>query len=328
MRRSGGYTKILLLAVLVVFMAGCSGGGGTGFFMPGDTSHPAVSSTVPADAAGNVAVNANITATFSKAMAPSTITPVNFMLTAPGLTPVAGVVTYDGAATATFTPASSLKSSTTYTATIATGAKDLHGNALTKEYVWTFTTTTTVASQVDYYTINNNNGATFTRSPVPFSLPTGVAGAVSQTINTDGSVTISIDSTSGYADCGFYLYAGTLGNLNGITITSAAGSDPVGVNIWFDKDNSGEYFTWTGDVYSNVAPDAYILGPSSTGNSLSVDAGSTFTSINPGGGNYTLAQLKSGAAAGISGTTPIAIWVGINTSSGSLNATIQSISLN
>ena len=41
---------------------------------------------------------------------------------------------------ATFTPASALAASTTFTATITTGAKDLAGNALASDFVWTFTT--------------------------------------------------------------------------------------------------------------------------------------------------------------------------------------------
>ena len=141
-------------------------------------------------------------------------------------------------------------------------------------------------------------------------------------------MTLTINNAAASEDCGFYVYVGTLGNLNGITITSTAGSDPIGVNLWFDRDNGGEYFTWTGNVYNSVGADAYILRPSTASNILTVNANSSFTSLSSGGGNYTLDQLKNGAAPGIGGTTPIAIWVGINTSSGSLNSTIQSISLN
>ena len=56
-----------------------------------------------------------------------------------GTTPVAGVVTYSGT-TATFTPTSSLTANTLYKATITTGAKNVAGTSLTKDYVWTFTT--------------------------------------------------------------------------------------------------------------------------------------------------------------------------------------------
>lgn len=99
------------------------------------------------------------------------------------------------------------------------------------------------------------------------------------------------------------------------------------MNIWFDVDNNGEFFAWNGNVLSGLGNDAYILGPSSVQNVLSVDANSNFTSLIPGGGNYTLAQLKSGAAPGITSATKIAIWVGFATNGGSLNATINSISI-
>jgi len=102
-----------------------------------DTTPPTVNSTSPVVA---VAVNSNITATFSEAMDPLTITTLTFTLKQ-GTTPVSGVVSYAGL-TATFDPASDLASNTTYTATVTTGAKDLAGNAMAANYVWTFNTST------------------------------------------------------------------------------------------------------------------------------------------------------------------------------------------
>jgi hypothetical protein len=97
-----------------------------------------VSSTIPANAATGVAINRAITAAFSEAMDPLTVTDVTFTLKQ-GTTPVLGAVTYDGI-TATFTPDVDLTASTVYTATITTGAKDLAGNALVSNFVWSFTT--------------------------------------------------------------------------------------------------------------------------------------------------------------------------------------------
>ncbi len=108
-----------------------------------DTTAPTVSSTVPANTAVAVVVNRNITATFSEAMQPSTITAATFTLTT-GATPVLGAVTSVGSV-ATFNPTSDLTASTTYTATITTGVKDLTGNALAATYTWSFTTGTTTA---------------------------------------------------------------------------------------------------------------------------------------------------------------------------------------
>ena len=63
---------------------------------------PTVSSTVPDNAATGVTVNSAMSATFSEAMDPSTITNVTFIISN-GVTPVSGAVTYIGV-TATFTP--------------------------------------------------------------------------------------------------------------------------------------------------------------------------------------------------------------------------------
>jgi hypothetical protein len=102
-----------------------------------DTTPPTVISILPANAAIDVANNSALTATFSKALDPSTITNVTFTLMQ-GTTPVTGTVTYAGV-TATFTPTANLAASTVYTATITTGVKDLAGNALAANYSWSFT---------------------------------------------------------------------------------------------------------------------------------------------------------------------------------------------
>src|SRR5207253_3203126 len=96
-----------------------------------------VSATVPANSASGVGLSAQIATTFSEAMDASTINTTTFTLKQ-GTTPVAGTVSYSGI-TATFTPAGNLAPLTTYTATIS-GARDLAGNALAADYVWSFTT--------------------------------------------------------------------------------------------------------------------------------------------------------------------------------------------
>ncbi len=99
---------------------------------------PTVSSTDPLNAATGVGFNQKIAATFSKTMDASTVTTATFTLKQ-GTTSVSGFVSYSGT-TAIFAPASNLAASTVYTATITTGAKDLAGNALASNYVWSFTT--------------------------------------------------------------------------------------------------------------------------------------------------------------------------------------------
>ena len=100
---------------------------------------PTVVSTVPVNGATGVAVNTTISATFSLPMDATTINTTTFTLTGPGATAVTGAINYAGN-TATFTPAAVLASSTLFTATIATGAKDPTGAPLAANFVWTFTT--------------------------------------------------------------------------------------------------------------------------------------------------------------------------------------------
>jgi hypothetical protein len=87
-------------------------------------------------------VAANVTAVFSEAMDPATITGTNVTLKQ-GAVQIAAAVTYVAATrTVTIDPSANLSARTVYTATIKGpgGAKDLAGNALATDKVWTFTT--------------------------------------------------------------------------------------------------------------------------------------------------------------------------------------------
>ena len=112
-----------------------------------DTTLPTVISTNPADLATGVARNADIVATFSESMNPSTINDATFTLKQ-GYTPVAGTVSYlDGFnGQATFYPTNDLAANTTYTAAVTTGARDLAGNTTSTPgdiKKWSFTTGST-----------------------------------------------------------------------------------------------------------------------------------------------------------------------------------------
>jgi hypothetical protein len=164
----------LLLGAAVV---GCQG---ESTLVPGDTTAPTLSSTVPANTATSVAFNANVTATFSKPMSAASLTTTTFSLKH-GATTVAGTVTLVGAV-ATFAPTSPLAASTSYTATISVGAKDLAGNCLATPHTWSFATGVapdvtppTVASTVpgDAATMVAVNGSltvTFSESMDPASV--------------------------------------------------------------------------------------------------------------------------------------------------------------
>ena len=103
-----------------------------------DTTAPDVSSVFPSDTATGVLLNTTISATFSEAMDPTSLTTTSFTVSGGGGV-VAGTVSTSGSAT-TFTPTSNLAGSTTYTVTITTAVTDLAGNPLATPYSWSFTT--------------------------------------------------------------------------------------------------------------------------------------------------------------------------------------------
>jgi len=111
-----------------------------------DTALPKVVHTVNPDGATNVFINTQIIATFDKVMDPSTIIAANFTFMQ-GSTPVPGKVTSLGYSLI-FTPTNILAPNTRYTATITTGVKDLAGNALPHNYVWSWTTGSTMNTAI------------------------------------------------------------------------------------------------------------------------------------------------------------------------------------
>lgn len=100
---------------------------------------PVVLSTSPEDGATGVALDKVITVSFNQVMNAATITATTFTLRGSGTTNTAGTITYLDS-TASFRPSSVLTPNTTYTGTITTLVKDLLGNALQTNYVWSFVT--------------------------------------------------------------------------------------------------------------------------------------------------------------------------------------------
>ncbi|MDD2309834.1 MAG: Ig-like domain-containing protein [Desulfuromonadaceae bacterium] len=196
------YSKMwFLLLLLVTFVAGCASNPDEILVVP-DTVAPKVSVTSPTNTAVAVPLNRKVSVGFSEAMDPATITTATFKVTGPGLTPVTGTVTTVGT-TATFTPDSNLAISTIYTATITTGVKDLAGNAMANDFVFTFTTgtSTDTTTPIVIATVNADNavnvptntkvGATFSEVMDPLTL-TPATFALKQGITTvPGTVTYS-----------------------------------------------------------------------------------------------------------------------------------------
>jgi hypothetical protein len=110
----------------------------------GTSTPPTIASVSPANGATNVSLNPTLTATFSEAVNPSTVSTSTFELLDPSNAVVPATVVNNGAAlTATLTPASQLEPSTTYTAVLVGGAggiADPSGDVLASNFTWSFTT--------------------------------------------------------------------------------------------------------------------------------------------------------------------------------------------
>jgi len=165
-----------------------------------DTTAPTVLSTNPTSSSATVTPAATLTATFSEAMDPATVTTVEFILKN-GATPVSGTVTYGGR-TATFTPATFLTPSTVYTAMITMSVKDLAGNAMSSNYSWSFMTTapdvmppkvlsTSPADSASAVAINSVITATFSEAMDPATVTTAEFGLKNGTTPVSGTVTYS-----------------------------------------------------------------------------------------------------------------------------------------
>lgn len=130
--------------VLSTLAAGCGGNQGKVLGTGVARLVPTVTAMAPANNATGVAFNTNmVTAAFSTAMNPATLTSASFTLECPAGTPIMGVVSYAAVgniATLTLPAGTNLPPNTVCTATITTAAQSATGVALAANSVWTFTT--------------------------------------------------------------------------------------------------------------------------------------------------------------------------------------------
>jgi tetrahydromethanopterin S-methyltransferase subunit B len=223
-----------------------------GLAIPSDTTAPTVSSTYPVNAVTGVAINTKITAAFSEAMDPSTITTTTFTVKQ-GTTPVAGTVTYAGV-TATFAPSVNLAANTIYTATITTGATDLAGNLLASSYSWSFTTAVTADTTAPTVTftvpanaatgvpINLNISATFSEAMDPLTMTTATFTLKQGTTALAGAVTYAVVGTTAT-----FNPATDLAPLTTFTATITTGAKDLAGNLLLNN------FAWT--FTTGAAPD-------------------------------------------------------------------------
>ncbi|MBE7444960.1 MAG: Ig-like domain-containing protein [Planctomycetia bacterium] len=199
-----------------------------------DTTPPTVSATSPVNGATGVLVSSVITATFSEAMNAGSITPSTFLVS-DGSTNIGGAVTYSGT-TATFTPSVPLAYSTTYTAKITTGVKDVAGNLMTTDYIWIFTT-----------------GAMVDTTPPTVSATSPVNGATGILVNSVITATFSEAMNAGSITPSTFLVSNGSANIGGaVTYTGTTATFTPSVPLAYSTTYTATITTGVMDVAGNA----------------------------------------------------------------------------
>jgi len=188
-----------------------------------DITAPSVTVTSPTNTSIDVPINRIINVSFSEAMDPLTINTSTFILKQ-GITPIPGVVTSIGS-TATFTTSGKIANSALYTCTITTGARDLAGNALASDFIFTFTTgaiddiiapTVSVTSPTNTQTgipVNRIINVGFSETMNPLTITTTTFTIKQGTMPVSGTVT-SVGTTATFTPsvnlANGVLYTGTI----------------------------------------------------------------------------------------------------------------------
>jgi hypothetical protein len=282
---------------------------------PTSTSTPTpivVSVYPPVSGCGSqgVPINDKIAVGFNQAMDPATVTSSTFTVTGPGITSVAGTVSYDATNNiAIFAPTNLLAVSTTFTGTITTGAKSAGGVPLSSDFVWTFTTSAS-SNTTDPTVISTNpvnlasSVATNRKIIATFSKAMDSTTITGSTFTLTGPGTTPVTGAVTYSVIGATAAftpasALTAGVLYTATITTGA------------KDLAGNpialAFTWTfttGAGPDSTAPTVTSTNPANAASSVSTNAAvnATFSeamdpaTLTPG--TFTLTGPGSSSIAG------------------------------
>lgn len=208
---------------------------------------PAVIATSPANLATNVALNDVITVTFNKPINPATINSSSFKIN--GTIPLAGTISYSGV-TATFVPTNALPVNTTFVGTVSTAVQDLSGNALQQDYIWTFSTGSTIRPMVASTspTRNETNVALNKIVEATFNMPMNSATITGSSFTLKQGTTVIPGSVSYNSNIAFFKPTSSLtaNTVYTATITTAV-QNLAGVPIATD-------YIWNFTTGTNIAP--------------------------------------------------------------------------
>jgi type IV pilus assembly protein PilY1 len=179
-----------------------------------DNIPPVVTLKSPDNSAPGIARTATIMATFTENIDSATLTSSNFYVS-DGATNIGGSISYDSATyTVTFTPSPALSYYTTYTVTITTGVRDVIGNQMAADEVWTFTTMA-----------NDTTPPYVTELSPADTAPSVTLNATINAVFSEAIAPATLTTSSFYLDHGI---TGTVG-FNAATNTATFTPDPPGL---------------------------------------------------------------------------------------------------
>lgn len=197
-----------LSAILSVFLFSCSGKSHDSDNKTGSgESVLAITSTLPANGATEVAPDEPIVITFSANVNPDTVSPSS-ILVSDGSNQAQGRL-MSSANTVTFSPGPLFSWGTTYTVTVTSGVKDRSGASLSSDYTWSFSTANQkelgrwiiVAAGWDNGAAINENGTLWGWGcNYSGQLGNGTGGDHSEEHQYDSHVPVQIGAGSNWAD--------------------------------------------------------------------------------------------------------------------------------
>lgn len=246
-----------------------------------DVTAPAVTSTNPANGGTGVALASTVSATFSEAIDPSTLNATTFILRTSGGAALPGIVSYNATTrVALLTPSAALPNASSLTATITTGVKDLAGNRLATDFLFSFSTRDEVPPTV--VSISPANGATGVLANAPltvtFNEPMDAASINATSIvlkltssgaSVPGNVTYNTGTFTATFTPAAALAFGTSYTLTATTATKDAGGNALGANAF-------STFTTTG-APDTTPPTVVAVSPANGASNVSVNTPVTVT---------------------------------------------------
>ena len=246
--------------LFIAFVSGCA----KDDFEEVDAVCPTVVTTNPDNGTINVPLDQAISVVFNEEMNATTFNQSSFILQ--GSTLVAGTVSFSGS-TALFTPTNPLSPNTTYTGTIKTLVKDIMGNALQADYVWAFSTGSTITPMVVTTDPANNATNVFLNKIVAVNFNMAMNHSTINTSNfTLKQGTTAVAGTVSYIGTTAYFTPDTALEIN--TIYTAVITK--GVKNLEGTPLTNDY-TWTFTTGSITAPKVITTDPADNATSVALN---------------------------------------------------------